>query len=184
MWKSDFYSSLSVNGLDSAWIWKERLTIKVEEVIVLVDVWPGLCSCPSRHVLIQRLPLALLSLSHAFTDVQRHTARGTGRVLLQPGAQTRTGQTINGQINNVSSIRARECWQHLVIAHLWKRCPQGSLRAVVIESQQIAQSSLLANSSSGVATANLHNTRRRFHVSTRGLVSISHYSRLTQTHIQ
>lgn len=40
--------------------------------------------------------------------------------------------------------------------YLWKRCPQGSLRAVNMASQQMAQSSSLAASSSAVATANLH----------------------------
>lgn len=39
--------------------------------------------------------------------------------------------------------------------YLWKRCPQGSLRAVDMASQQMAQSSSLAASSSAVATANL-----------------------------
>lgn len=39
--------------------------------------------------------------------------------------------------------------------YLWKRCPQGSLRAVDMVSQQMAQSSSLAASSSAVATANL-----------------------------
>lgn len=39
--------------------------------------------------------------------------------------------------------------------YLWKRWPQGSLRAVSMASQQMAQSSSLAASSSAVATANL-----------------------------
>lgn len=45
--------------------------------------------------------------------------------------------------------------------YLWKRWPQGSLRADCMESQQMAQSSLLTASSSGVATANLQRTRKR-----------------------
>lgn len=40
--------------------------------------------------------------------------------------------------------------------YLWKRWPQGSLRAVNMVSQQMAQSSSLAASSSAVATANLY----------------------------
>lgn len=40
--------------------------------------------------------------------------------------------------------------------YLWKRWPQGSLRAVNMVSQQMAQSSSLAASSSAVATENLH----------------------------
>lgn len=45
--------------------------------------------------------------------------------------------------------------------YLWKRWPQGSLRADCMESQQMAQSSLLTASSSGVATANLRRKRKR-----------------------
>lgn len=43
--------------------------------------------------------------------------------------------------------------------YLWKRWPQGSLRAVNMESQQMAQSSSLAASSSAVATANLQKSK-------------------------
>lgn len=50
---------------------------------------------------------------------------------------------------------------------MWKRWPQGSFRAACMESQQMAQSSLLTASSSGVATANLRTTecarRNQFH---------------------
>lgn len=70
---------------------KKLLTIKVEEVVMLVDVRSGLCSWSSSYVIIQRLPLALLSLPPAFINVQWHTACGTGSVLLQPRAQTGTG---------------------------------------------------------------------------------------------
>lgn len=69
---------------------KKRLTIKVEEVVMLVKVRSGLCSRSSSYVIIQRLPLALLSLPPTFINVQWHTARGTGSVLLQPRAQTGT----------------------------------------------------------------------------------------------
>lgn len=44
--------------------------------------------------------------------------------------------------------------------YLWKRWPQGSLRADCMESQQMAQSSLFTASSSGVATANLQRKKQ------------------------
>ena len=46
-------------------------------------------------------------------------------------------------------------------SYLWKRCPQGSFLAACMESQQMAQSSLLTASSSGVATANLGEKKSR-----------------------
>lgn len=62
------------------------LTIKVEEVIMLVDVWSGICSSSYwAHVLLQTSALLLAPhLASVPADVQRRAAGGTRGVLFQP----------------------------------------------------------------------------------------------------
>lgn len=70
------------------------LTVKVEEVIMLVDVWPGVggSSCWA-HVLLQTSTLLLAPhLASISADVQGCAAGGTRGVLFQPRPQTWTGK--------------------------------------------------------------------------------------------
>lgn len=73
------------------------LTIKVEEVIMLVDVWSGICSSSYwAHVLLQTRALLLAPhLASVPADVQGCAAGGTRGVLFQPWSQTWTEKTQN-----------------------------------------------------------------------------------------
>lgn len=62
-------------------------TVKVEEVVVLVQVRPAFGGCHRGQVFLQVLPLVVLSGLMVVGDVQRHPAGGAGSVLFQPGAQ-------------------------------------------------------------------------------------------------
>lgn len=64
-----------------------QLTIKVEEVIVLVQAWSAFCCCHRNQVLIQILPLVILPHMMTVSDIKRHSAGGARCVLFQPGPQ-------------------------------------------------------------------------------------------------
>lgn len=57
-------------------------TIKVKEVVVLVEVRSDIVSRPCSHVVIGWCPLPLFPFSHTLINVQRHAACWTGGVLL------------------------------------------------------------------------------------------------------
>lgn len=80
----------------------DALTVKVEEVVLLVDVWPGVGPGPGGQIIIQQLPASLLPLAPALADVQRQAARRTGSVLLQPGAQTGTRHATKDDTQNTN----------------------------------------------------------------------------------
>lgn len=67
-----------------------ELTIKVEEVIVLVDMWSSICWRPCwAHVVLQP-PAALLlvpRLASVPADIQHFTTGRARRVLFQPRTQ-------------------------------------------------------------------------------------------------
>lgn len=71
-----------------------QLTVKVEEVIVLVQAWSAFCCCHRDQVLIQILPLVILPHVMAVSDIKRHSAGGAGCVLFQPGPQARADRKI------------------------------------------------------------------------------------------
>lgn len=66
---------------------RAQLTVKVEEVIVLVQAWSAFCCCHRDQVLIQVLPLVILPHVMAVSNIKRHSAGGTRCVLFQPGPQ-------------------------------------------------------------------------------------------------
>lgn len=57
-------------------------TIKVKEVVVLVEVGSDIVSRPCSQVVTGWCPLPLLPLPHSFVNVQGHAACWTGGVLL------------------------------------------------------------------------------------------------------
>jgi len=64
-----------------------QLTIKVEEVIVLVQAWSAFCYCHGDQVLLQVFPLVILPHVLAVSDVKRHSAGRARCILFQPGPQ-------------------------------------------------------------------------------------------------
>ncbi len=73
----------------------DRLTIKVEEVIVLVDMWPSICSSSYWADVVFQTPALLLAsrLAPVPINVQGCPTCWTRGVLLEPRAQTRAGKT-------------------------------------------------------------------------------------------
>lgn len=69
----------------------DRRTIKVEEVIVLVDMWSGICSSPDwANVVFHAATLLLVSgLAPVPINVQGCPTSRTRGVLLEPRAQAR-----------------------------------------------------------------------------------------------
>lgn len=71
------------------------LTIKVEEVIVLVDMWSGIWGSSNWANVVLQTPTLLRAscLAPIPTNIQGFPTCGTRRVLLKPRAQTRAGET-------------------------------------------------------------------------------------------
>lgn len=81
----------------STWdVCASRLTVEVEEVIVLVAMLPGVSGGSHRaHVVLQASARLLdPGLARVPVDVQGRPTRRARGVLLQPGAQTGAGNTM------------------------------------------------------------------------------------------